>query len=194
MNRRQTLATALVLLGSLSPALADEPKAEGPPDYKLVYWFDWAKPIQTFHHKAYDVKAGGYPSEAVQAWKASLRQSHPRYAVLIRDAWLSELPGDSVDAKLKEAVHRQYIEVVQIAAVPGPSSSLGPPVSSEFSGHRQTLRPTWRGTEGPEIPRLYTPINQVYPAGRHPLGSAGFQPGPGSYPMPVPMPYPRPHP
>ncbi|HEU5118534.1 MAG TPA: hypothetical protein VFT74_18135, partial [Isosphaeraceae bacterium] len=172
----------------------EPPKAASPPDYKLVYWFDWSDPVPTFRHHAYNLLRGEYPAEAVSSWKNSLRQTHPNYAVLIRDIRLDDLPGKSDAEKLSEAVRRQFSEVLMIASVPGPTPSLGPPVSDTSPSHRQALRPAWSTDSGPWTGLVPNPINQVYPSGRPPLGSAGFQPGPGPTPTPFPMPYPRPHP
>lgn len=182
------LALVLVLAMGSGRLRAEEPPA--PPDYKVVYWFDWSDPIPTFRHHAYDVRKGEYPAKAVEAWKAELRQSHPDYAVLIRDVRLADLPGETDAEKLKEVIQRQFSEVVLIASVPGPTPSLGPPVAGVGEVHRQSLRPEWSVWSGTGL----RPIREVNPLGRRPLGAAEFRTGPGMAPMPFPMPYPRPHP
>jgi hypothetical protein len=182
-----------VLLISCLGAASTWAQEQGPkpdPEYRLVYWFDWSRPVETFRHHAYDLRAGEYPAQAVQEWKQGLRQSHPNYAVLLRDVRLADLPGETDQQKLDEAVHRQFAEIVMIASVPGPTPGLGPPVPDVAESHRQTLRPAWSSP----FSTGYTSIDEVYPTGRRPLGSAGFRTGPGWAPMPFPMPYTRPHP
>ncbi len=197
MNRQITSILAILwLLAVWSTRSMAEGRVEpsAAPDYKLVYWFDWSDPIRTFRHRAYDLRTGHYPAQAVSAWKQGLRQSHPNYAVLLRDVRLADLPGATDEAKLNEAVHRQFSEVVMIVSVPGPTPSLGPPLPDESTTHREVLRPDWSAYRDGRIGPGLRPIDEVYPSGRRPLGSAGFQPGPGPTPTPFPMPYPRPHP
>ena len=198
MNRPTTLLAfplSLALIAIAAESLAQEPqKTASPPDYKLVYWFDWSDPVPTFRHHAYNLLQGEYPAEAVSSWKQRLRQSHPNYAVLIRDVRLADLPGKTDAEKLSEAVRRQFSEVLMIASVPSPTPTLRPSVADMSPSHRQTLRPAWSADSGPWTGLFPNPIDQVYPSGRPPLGSARFQPGPGPTPTPFPMPYPRPHP
>ncbi len=104
MNRPTSprLPLALAFLAMSAESFAQEPeKTPSPPDYKLVYWFDWSDPVRTFRHRAYDLLQGEYPAEAVSSWKQRLRQSHPSYAVLIRDVRLADLPGKTDAEKLK---------------------------------------------------------------------------------------------
>jgi hypothetical protein len=87
-------------------------------------------------------------------------------------------------------VRRQFGEVVAIAAVPGPTPGLGPPVAGTVTS-RRALRPEWPVYDA--VPD-FGAVGSAYPDGRAPLGSAGFRMGPGGTPTPFPMPYVRPHP
>ncbi|KAJ3058103.1 hypothetical protein HK102_010691, partial [Quaeritorhiza haematococci] len=53
-------------------------------DYKVVAWFDLARPIASFQYQVYDVRKGDY-TPAVEAWVAMMAAKFPNYDVAVRD-------------------------------------------------------------------------------------------------------------
>ncbi|WP_165251850.1 hypothetical protein [Paludisphaera soli] len=146
-------------------------------DYKVVAWFDRARPIASFQYQVYDVRKGDY-TPAVQAWVAMMAEKFPNYDVAVRDVDLGREEGPNETRKVGAVVHR---ELLAAAAAEGIFLGVDASARSVVSREPLTVRlAPIRGTIGPSSYPSFAPM--MYPQGGVPMG------------FPVPMPFPRPHP
>lgn len=92
------------------------------PNYKIVYWFDPRRPLDTFRHQEYDVRKGQFRPE-VQRWVAETRKAFPSFDVYIRDVDLSQFRGNTEAHKIGAAVISEFTAV---AASHGYDLSVAP--------------------------------------------------------------------
>jgi hypothetical protein len=188
MMAMKPLRVCLFAFALVAAARAAEPPDAGPAPsaagvFKLLMWYDRARPFDSFQYRAYDVERGEY-TKAVEDWVALVRREYPHYAVSVRDVTVA--PGDppttiarvAEDEKLALArlILRRY-------SIGGDFGRFG--YNSGYSGIG--TRPG--AAPGASPSPFANPIPRAFP----PLGAAGTTPPP-SYPFPHPMPYPRPHP
>lgn len=158
-------------------ATAPESPADAPhADYKVVAWFDRARPIESFQYQVYDVRKGDY-TPAVDAWVALMAAKYPGYEVAVRDVDLAREKGPTEIRKVGAVVHR---ELLAAAAAEGVFLDGAPPRRIVA---RRPLTPRLVPIEGPFAPSPYLPSARM--RFLQPSTPVGF---------PVPMPYPRPHP
>jgi hypothetical protein len=171
-------AAALPARTVAAQAPASEPKAVAAPrvDYKVVAWFDRARPIASFQYQAYDVRKGEF-TPAVEAWVAMMAEKYPNYDVAVRDVDLARESGPTETRKVGAVVHRELLAAAAAEGLFLGAESARSVVSREPLTTRLT---PIRGSHGPS---LYLPaVPMSFPRNGLPMG------------FPVPMPFPRPHP
>ena len=147
-------------------------------DFKIVYWYDRKRPLDTFHHQAYDLRKGEF-TPGVESWLAMMKRDFPDYAAYARPLALSAQEGENDNYKIGDAVVQEFLVIAAQSGI-----NLGGYVPRSPSSS-----PTYRA-----------------PLSSYPPGSGSFTPRPfrgvGSQsptsvspPLtPFPIPYPRPHP
>jgi hypothetical protein len=144
-------------------------------DLRIVFWYDRARPLDTFQYRVYDLRKHEFTHE-VERWLADVRARFPRFEAYTRDVVLSQERGETEKLKTGSVVVREFLVIGSYYGydfggfMPG-SPSLSPPRRS---------------------PSL---VNPIVPPRRPtpPLFSAPGS-GPIGNPNPFPYPYPRPHP
>lgn len=167
------------LLLPLTLAMLPGPPAAPPgtplppaPDVRIVFWFDRARPLDTFRYQAYDLARREY-TPAVDAWLARLRKEYPGYAAYARDVDASRGQGDTRDHRIGHAILQEFLGV-------------GLQHGYDFGGYLPGIGPS-----APLFPS-YRPSPALRPTPGRPGLPAGVSPAPT--PFPVPFPFPRPHP
>jgi hypothetical protein len=157
---------ALLIVAAL--CTAQEPRV----DFKVVTWYDRARPIATFQYRGYDVRKGEY-TPAVDAWLETMRERHPNYEVVVQDVDLAREPGPTERRKVGAVIHRELL-----AAAAAEGLVFGSSTRDVVSKAPRTVRLRPIREAGPYLPAIPMMFNQ----------------NPTPYGYPVPMPFPRPHP
>jgi hypothetical protein len=182
------LLIALVVRAGIRADAADPPDAgqpspPAPSDFKLVVWYDRARPFDSFQYRVYNVTRGQY-TKAVDDWMGLMDREFPRYSVAVRE--LRAVEADSAatvaaavdDEKLTLA--KSILQKYSIGDARRRSS-----YDSGYSGLWLSPAPSSIGNRSP----FKNPAPRITPG----LGSARMSPPP-TYLFPTPWPYPRPHP
>jgi len=174
------LALTASLAASIAPAqeptpAADAPEAASRVDFKVVSWFDRARPIASFQYQVYDIRKGDY-TPAVDAWVAMMREKYPNYDVRVSPVDLTREAGPTEKRKVGAVVHRELL-----AAAAAEGVFLGGASNVREMIRRQPLTVRIEPLPGFGGPYVPSPAQMAAPG----LAPAGF---------PVPIPFPRPHP
>jgi hypothetical protein len=180
----------IILVGSLAPRVdaAEPADAVTPPsaalsDFKLVLWYDRARPSASLQHRVYNVTRGQY-TKAVDDWMGLMAREFPRYTVLVRELTVAEAgSAEKVAAAVEDeklALAKSIMEKYGIGDARRRSS-----YASGYSGLWLAPSPSSKANLSP----YKNPVPRSFPE----LGSARMTPMPG-YLFPNPWPYPRPHP
>jgi hypothetical protein len=164
--------------GRSAPVRAAEPmrpQREGAPDYKVVFWFDRAKPLETFQYQAYDVRKGEYTG-SVDAWLKRVRRDYPRYEAYAKEIRLGRHRGATEPLRLGSAIVDEFMAV------------------GGYFGDLDLGGTAGRGFSAPLTAAPRTLMNPAPFPTRVPGAGAYSSFSPPPYPFPNPFPYPRPHP
>ncbi len=137
-------------------------------DVRLVFWYERARPLDTFKFQSYDLRKKQFTPE-VERWMVLMKRKYPGYDVYTREIDLSQEHGATDNLKIGSAITREFL-------------SFGALHGASFAGYSGPSPNILSGTK----PSTFHTIPRV---GNGPLGLSA---PPALYP--VPMPYPRPHP
>src|SRR4051794_14611257 len=98
--------TALPLLWLL---LAHAPQAAGA-DFRVAYWFDRGRPLETFKFQPYDLRKKEFTPD-VERWLRMMQDKYPGYEAYTRDVDLSRLKGGTDKLKVGSAITGEFLAV-----------------------------------------------------------------------------------
>jgi hypothetical protein len=145
--------------------LAQARGAEGA-DIRIVFWFDRARPLDTFKFQSYDLRKKEFTPD-VERWLAVMKKDYPGYDAYTRDIDLARERGQTDNLKIGSAILREFY-------------LLGDRNGYTFLAPPPRLPAATRSAPMPMLPRV------------GPSPPRSFEPA--SSPSPFPVPYPRPHP
>jgi hypothetical protein len=162
-----------VLLIGFVVLLPAWPASASASDYRVVFWYDRARPLDTFKYQAYDLRKGQFTPE-VERWLALMKEKYPNYNAYTRDIDLTREQGDTEKHKIGSAIVREFVV-------------LGTAHGYDFAGVSPGARPPLSApamTRSEARPSVFRPM----PGSSTPLFTPGTSPPPT---FPVPFPFPR---
>lgn len=201
---RLTMVSVLVIQGLVTslalaqPAGASKPEEEAPRSgYKVAFWYDHARPIQSFQYQVYDLAKGQYDHQAVSHWLDIIKSKFPGHTAYVKDILPVRESGKDEHAALMAAIEREKQKVGEMM---GRTGSENQPVPSQ-----ERNRPTMTSdvTRPTDFGSLMHPSISGYSRsrsngrtslGRLFSGSSRYDYAPSTPSFPFPYPYPRPHP
>jgi hypothetical protein len=114
----------LVAISILSVLSTSAPAA----DMRIVFWYDRARPLDTFKFQSYDLRKHQYTPE-VERWATMTRQKYPGFEVYTRDVDLTREVGQTDNLKIGSAITREFMV---LGARHGPTGTATSPAWSPF--------------------------------------------------------------
>jgi hypothetical protein len=158
MNYSKLLIISILTIFLLLPALH-----AGGADVRLVFWFDRARPLDTFKFQAYDLRRKEFTPD-VDRWLAVMKKDFPGYDAYTRDVDLAGERGETDNLKVGSAVLREFLV-------------LGGRYGYDFGGYDY------------QAPARPVPFHSLPRVGTRPAYTGVPS---ASYPFPVPYPRPHP--
>ena len=158
-------------------------------DYKIIFWYNRSRPVETLQHEVYDVRKGQF-TPAVEAWLRKVNVEYPAYMAYARDVDLARTPGATEPLKVGRVILDELDILVGAQGItPGALEAQGI-TAGAFGAQGITagaIRSASPFSNEPRGPGYVAPL---------PFPGSRYRPmyGPPPYLFPTPYPYPRPHP
>lgn len=140
-------------------------------DLRIVFWYERARPLDTFHYQVYDMRKGEYTA-AVDRWLSSVARDYPGFAAYVREVSLARELGANDRLRTGSAILREFLAL---------QAELGGDIGPSAGGLTQPAPPGMRPASRPSQGLTSRP-------------PAGLDLSPAVNMSPFPFPYPRPHP
>jgi hypothetical protein len=104
-----TLALAAVATAQEGPP-AQNAAAEQSPELTVLFWYDRARPLDTFQYRTYDNRKNEFGA-AVRSWLDTVHRSYPRYEAYTQPVFLSREKGETEALKTGQVILREFIVI-----------------------------------------------------------------------------------
>jgi hypothetical protein len=159
-------------VGAARPAVGDVDRGAAP-DFKVVFWYDRRRPLDTFKYQVYDLRKSEFTPE-VGRWLTLMKEKYPGYEAYAREVVLAREEGGTEKLKIGSAIIREFLVV-------------GTEHGYDFGGYAGMGRFDPRDTSQPSRPSRVPSMSRP-----NRLPASPYLPPAAS--SPFPLPYPRPHP
>ena len=161
---------SLALAMTIQPGGAQAPSNPPGRAYKVAFWYEMERPFSSVQYRAYDLAKGEYDPAAVDRWRRTIFEKHPRYGATVRDLTTVGEPGATEADRLLAAVEREKRRRVELNSRPSTSipKLVGPSPSIKSKdkgvGRASFDRPA-PGSRGPVTDAPTSPFPYPYRSG-----------------------------